>query len=212
MHPFGSVALDWQDETVWVIGGGPSLRGFDFERLRGKGKVIAVNKAMFLIPWADVGFTLDQHFCRKHRNDMVDYAAGGGLPFLALPPNEDGHKSIPGGVYIIRRRNPGLSKNPLDCYGVNSGYGALNLAFLSGSKRINLLGFDFDYDRDGQTHWHDGYEWHSKQNHKFYQRWTTAFDMASDQLRDAGVEVTNYTDEKTGSKVVQFPIKHYAEI
>src|SRR3972149_821520 len=60
-RPFWEVMPDgaWRGERCFIIGGGPSLAGFDFERLRGQGRIIAVNKAYLDAPFADILFFMD---------------------------------------------------------------------------------------------------------------------------------------------------------
>lgn len=56
---FGEVRKDeaWAP-GCYVVGSGPSLRGFDYESLRGQ-KIIAVNSAVRFVPWADTWVTCD---------------------------------------------------------------------------------------------------------------------------------------------------------
>ena len=51
----------WAGRRCFIIGGGPSLKGFDFERLRGE-RVIAINKAFYDVPFADIVFGMDRPF------------------------------------------------------------------------------------------------------------------------------------------------------
>ena len=44
----------WADEPCFLIGGGPSLQGFDFAQLEGKGRIIAVNRSFHYVPFADM--------------------------------------------------------------------------------------------------------------------------------------------------------------
>ena len=51
----------WSGRRCFIVGGGPSLKGFDFERLRGE-RVIAINKAFYDVPFADIVFAMDSPF------------------------------------------------------------------------------------------------------------------------------------------------------
>lgn len=212
MLSFSELAkIDWTGKAAYIVGGGPSLRGFDFSRLDGKGIVIGVNKVAFRMPRCDVFFTLDQTFSRHCRSEIVEFIKRGGEAVLAMPPNEAGHKQIEGATYVIRRRNAGLSDDPRDIYGVNSGYGALGLAYQRNPAAIGLLGFDMAYDEEGNTHWHEGYAWHARQNGKFMARWALAFDRAQQQLKAKGIDVVNFTGP-TGSKITNFPVSSLNDI
>jgi hypothetical protein len=50
---FWSVAREWAGETVFIVGGGPSVLGVDLEALRGQ-RVIAINSSVYKLPWADI--------------------------------------------------------------------------------------------------------------------------------------------------------------
>jgi hypothetical protein len=203
MLPFGKATENF-DQPVYIIGGGSSLVGFDFGRIKGNGYRLGVNKSAF---WAECDgmFSLDQHFVRMHRNDIQYFVNSGGDVWLAMPTNEDGHKLIDGATYIIRDRSKGLSSDPRYIYGVNSGYGALNLAFLKRAPSVALLGLDMQYGKEGQTHFHDGYSWHNPNSHRWMCRvWSRAFDLAAIQCKDAEVEVINYIGNPP-SKITAFP-------
>jgi len=55
---FKKVSPIWKGQTVYLIGGGPSLKGFDWNRLRNK-KSIAINKAIKFWPEADAMYWTD---------------------------------------------------------------------------------------------------------------------------------------------------------
>jgi len=52
-NPFWSVPREWPGETVFIVGGGPSVLGQDLEALRGR-RVIAINSSVYALPWADI--------------------------------------------------------------------------------------------------------------------------------------------------------------
>jgi len=207
--PFTTLKGDWSQWPVYILGGGPSLMDFDFSRLFGAGLLVGVNKGAFkryapsLVADCDVMVTLDQHFVRQHRAEIQAFVDEGGEAILIMPPSENGHRPVEGATYLYRRRNQGLSDNPADIYGVNSGYAALNAAYLMGAKEIGLLGFDMARAADGRTHHHEGYAWHNPDSHRMMDRWATNFEMARQQLDDAGVHVTNFVGTPR-SKVTAF--------
>lgn len=183
---FGSVSgKPWGE--VFLIGGGPSLRGFDFECLRGR-VLVAVNDAAVHVPFASALFSMDASWIRNRR-EMVDEFAG--EKYLAVAP--DFHfANGPVACYLKRdRQGRGLSTNPgvIHLGGGNSGYGALNLAVLKGATRIVLLGYDLT---GPNQHWHSGYSWaDALSSDSLYQRWAEQFDLAATELRQRGVRVVN---------------------
>jgi hypothetical protein len=49
---FWSVPQEWPGETVFIIGGGPSVLEQNLELLRGR-RVIVINSSVYAVPWAD---------------------------------------------------------------------------------------------------------------------------------------------------------------
>jgi hypothetical protein len=179
----------WHDKPVYLIGGGPSLKGFDFERIRGKGILLGVNRSAFDAP-CNVVFSLDSTWIR-HNYKTVD-KADFDEKILAVSPNYAFHEYPTKTVqYIYKMRNHGLSSIPSQIFGVNSGYAALNLAFLKRAKIIYLLGMDMNVSDPEKPHWHGSYKWQNFANHRYYNKWKNDFDFASIQLDKAGIKVYN---------------------
>jgi hypothetical protein len=59
----------WKGETVYIIGGGPSLKDFKWEWLIGK-ITIAVNKAFYSYPNADILYWTDGRFYNWIKDDI----------------------------------------------------------------------------------------------------------------------------------------------
>lgn len=204
--PFSEVKGDWSDQPLYIIGGGPSIKGFDFSKL--EGRKLGANKSAWFAD-CDALCTLDQTFVRRCRQEIVDYINTGKDAFLVMPSTEDGHKPIDGATYIYRHRNQGLSDVSDRIYGTNSGYACLGLAYLMGAKEIALLGFDMKNSvyRDGsvdRTHWHESYQWHNHANHRYLSRWGNEFDKSAWQLKEAGACVVNFVGPN-GSNLNAFP-------
>lgn len=68
-----SVPCLWPDETVFILGGGPSLPIERLTELRGKGKVIAINNAGFVAPWADLLFFADTRWWTWNRDRLGEF-------------------------------------------------------------------------------------------------------------------------------------------
>jgi hypothetical protein len=135
-------------DTIFIVGGGPSLKDFDFELLRDK-TVIAVNKAFMSIPFAQVLYWSDTRFYEWFPKE-IDAFTGIKVTCRPEPKRSD----------VINLLNTGKTGLETMSYGLrdggNSGYAAINLAYHLGAKRIVLLGFDMQ-NTTKQTHWHDGY-------------------------------------------------------
>jgi hypothetical protein len=187
--PWGQVTH--RADRIAVIGSGPSLKGVTLDIPEGV-VTITVNTAIELVPFPDFWFTLDTSI--QNRKIMANplpgtvyyaavyehYGSPTALPRHYRDPPE------PGVTYLRRIHGkgakagkPGLSRDPTGVHAGNSGYGAFNLAYLMGARRIALLGID------GQG----GYANRpgSPRGGLYHIPWL--FGTAKQQLHDAGVRV-----------------------
>ena len=198
---FGAVGPPWwNDRTVYVVGGGPSLKGFDFTRLPSLGHVFGVNQAM-VDAHCCAGISIDRLFIDANRLRLETFAAS---RELYLAPGNTWRKLLEpvAGATYLRNVPAGLSREPgTVATGGTSGYAALNLAVLKGAKRIVLLGYDYGL-IDGRHHYHDAYPWHHVANDQSWPAWAKQFDAAAPLLAAQGVEVVNASPQ---SAITCFP-------
>ena len=144
---FCKVDLRWPNECVYVVAGGPSLHGFDFDQLKGK-NVIAVKSAAEHLPWASMYVSMDAVAWKTpERLAALSKTGFKGEIWMAVPEdyNLDHVMCKTDNVkFIIRDNicNTGISPYPDRVYGFNSAVMGLNIAFLGGADRIVLMGFD----------------------------------------------------------------------
>lgn len=189
----------WSGETVACLGGGPSLTQEDVDRLRGRIRVIAINDAWRLAPWADVLYGCDWRWWVKHRG-VPDFA---GLK-LSLS-NSHGHLGDYPEIRLLE--NTGVDGLELRRSGLrtgrNGGYQAINLAVHLGARRILLLGYDMQAATDGRTHWFgDHAEWPTRPS-VYATAMLPHFAGLAAALHDAGIETINCTP---GSALTAFPM------
>lgn len=98
----------------------------------------------------------------------------------------------------------GLGRNKVH-WGSNSGYQAINLAYLWGARRIVLLGYDMQK-TGGQSHWFGDHPQGLNKNSP-YAMWVPKFDSLAADLRDEGVEVINATRETALRCFPRMPIE-----
>lgn len=177
----------WPGETVVCLATGPSLTQADVDYVRGKARVIAINDAYTLAPWADALYAADSQWWRWH--DGV--------------PSFDGakwsiHSSAWCGVAakypdVQRLRNTGpggLETDPTGLRtGLNSGYQAINLAYHYGARRIVLLGYDMQ-PSGGRSHF---FGEHPNGQRSPYTRFLQRFPTLAKPLAKRNVEVINCT-------------------
>jgi len=189
----------WSGELCFIIGGGPSLQGFNF-KLLSKYKTIGINKA-FQEFNSTINYAMDYNFF-----DMVQYTRDPRQPnyklhqkWLAYPGiklflRHDHTMIFTEGIYYVDELGIKMISYDLDkgIYpGNNSGFGALMVAIALGCRKIALLGYDF-VTQGSKTHWHEGY---SKQDLKSVQNNLISYRKAIDEfgpvILDMGIEVYN---------------------
>lgn len=183
----------WDNDLVAIVGAGPSLRGFDFEVLKGRCRVVAVKEMIFELPWADCGFAIDPPWMRRKHENLMEIAEK-----MVFAVDHDGiprkYTVIPGATYHQRTRADGLSFDPdiITCGGT-SGYAALNYVTLKRARNILLLGFDYRVKpgdlRTGHHYKDESYPWYHRQNERYWANWADDFDLCAHQLRQFGVNV-----------------------
>lgn len=131
---------------VFIIGGGPSLGGFDFSRLRGR-NTIGCNAAFKLgASVCNICIFSDLHWFDSFYSDLQAF---GGAVVTHCPHLR--HER-PGWLMWEERRECALPKDGLG--GSNSGAAAISLALRMGAKRVFLLGFDGSLSASGRSNWH----------------------------------------------------------
>lgn len=130
--------------TFVCLGSGPSITQEDVDYVRGKAKVICVNDTYRLAPWADYLYACDAKWWEHHIGDVGRLFQGELFTIQSSAVNRYGLQWKPDAA------KPGLGK---DCihHGKNSGYQAVNLAYLLGATRVLLLGYDMQK-LNGQRH------------------------------------------------------------
>lgn len=178
----GNIPNIYKNETIYIIGGGPSLKDFDFSKLNGK-ITIAINKAILHFPNANVAYWTDTRVYDWY-NKQIDNFKGLKITNKPNPCKE-------GIINVLNTGKTGLELNSNGIrHGNNSGYAAINVAYHLGAKRIILLGYDMGNSKNS-THWHDGYNL-PKSNPNLYQiSMLPNFDTLTEPLEKAGVEVLN---------------------
>jgi hypothetical protein len=157
------------NNSAFVIGGGPSLQGFDFSKLSNR-HTIGVNKSFLSLPDLEYFITVDFTFFKKiDKNLYKNHPAN---KFFVVDLSYPYLKEIDGRIVDIRsnlvyrlddfdvvvksRRKDGLGLSYDDFRtGKNSGYCALQLAIVLGFRKVYLLGFDLC--TNNSTHYHGGY-------------------------------------------------------
>jgi hypothetical protein len=148
------LAQRWEPEpllagaTVFILGGGPSLRGFDFGRLRGL-RTIAVNQAAAHVAEQDLLFFMDTNWWETNA-ELVDRWAG-----VPVTTSRNARRRGPKLRQVLTTPGPGFPPG-LVRRGRSSGHTAIGLAIALGARLIVLLGFDMRGEGT-RSHFHDRY-------------------------------------------------------
>lgn len=192
-----------RNKTIYCIGSGPSLRNILLMIPRSEDHVlIVVNRMAEWMHWADIVITSDTTILKNHYG-LPDFE-GAKIACMYNDFGEDHARQINTRkikprkdiIYLERRDDPGLSIHRDRIHGLaNSGFGALNLAFLMNPKKIILLGYDFTN--------HQSYCYNNspltKREFPHYERQYNQFRLAAEQLTFADIEVVN------GSLISELP-------
>lgn len=210
----------WSDFAVAILAGGPSLTREQVAQVASAReadllRVVVVNDAYLLAPWADLHYAADAKWHRWHTKGLdkpkLGLAAAQVAALWAAFPGErcsiqSSEEVLDERVHILKNlHHPsygmGLSLDPeMIVVGKNSGFQALNVAVLAGAKRVILLGYDGAIAKDGTSHWHGGHP--KPSTARTYEQFRQAFSAAEGALEKAGVSVVNCSP---GTAINSFP-------
>lgn len=130
-------------KRCFIIGGGSSLKGFDFSRLDGE-FTIAVNHSILHYPKADACIFLDAVFLDKNNNEARTFLKSyKGMIFCSFRTHY--HKDNPNAIPFYVNNDRVQSKFSRGLWGARlTGMAAISLAIVMGVDPIYLLGYDLN--------------------------------------------------------------------
>ena len=162
---YWAVPRCFEGETVAILAGGKTLSEADARHVRGRCRVIAINRARELAPWADWLFACDPTRFWAWYPEALDFA---GTKIVVRGCADMSRKTWRAlddlgrvGVKILRHsglgfpclpRHEGVSGDPAVVRGNNSLFQILSVIAHTGARTVLLLGADM---RGG--HFHSGY-------------------------------------------------------
>ncbi len=192
MSRFWTAPKYWVNDTVVIVGGGPSLKNFDLTGIE-KFKSIAVNSAFKLVPNADILFYADTRWWRWNSADIKKVFGTGRIVSTSSCAAAFLDPSVVrmGRDYRYQDQDEPLSTTPGYLSGSDSGYMAINLAVQMGASRIILLGFDMQFQGD-ETHWHPDHPITS-QITDYVDRFAPTYPRLVQALHKRGIEIIRCT-------------------
>ena len=136
----------WADQTVFIVGGGPSLKSFDFTRLRDR-HVLAINAAF--VDLAPIATAADIVFFRDHEWFARNRAALAGWAGLIVTVSAAAKADWPERVELVEANTAAMPRAR------TSGHQAVSLALMLAATRIVLLGFDWNLEGGNYHDRHD---------------------------------------------------------
>lgn len=190
--PNWRIPREWQGETVFIIGGGPSVAFQRPQRLEGR-KVIVVNSSYEVAPFAQYLFFGDNRWHEEHRNREAfkAFRARGGKVVTVSDPASGGY------LLKLRRIVPTSPANGLTFTGLalssqrTSFQGAINLAVMLGAGRIVLLGLDGRRAESGVSHHHTPHKWPTKPGNITWEKQKSQLQFAVKPLLERSIDVFN---------------------
>lgn len=172
----------WPQSTIVCLGGGPSLTREDVAWCQGRARVIAINDAYRLAPWADVLYACDAQWWAAHQ----------GVPsFQGLKFGLEPGAAKWGVQTLVPTGDTGLERSPAGLRtGKNSGYQGIGVAVHLGAVLVILLGYDMAPATDGREHWFGSHPAAIRRASP-YGSFLQKFETLPEALRPLGVTVIN---------------------
>lgn len=197
----------WKGRPAFIIGGGPSLRGFDFSKLKGE-IVVTVNRAFETYPDSVLNVAQDARLWGWYEENKLPYIKS--LSQDKTPKDRfhdyKGFKCwMNVQVFPFPEDIFQIDAVPMDDYssfdlaeGVpchsNSGLNAIMIAACLGANPIYLLGFDCKGENGRTSNFHSGYP-ESDSDQTYRDSFLPDFKDASYRLAKKGVRVINLNPE-----------------
>jgi len=175
----------WEGQDAYLIGGGASLRSFDFNQLIGR-NTIGSNDA-FRLGNAIIQICLfgDASWFHRTKFELEKF----GNPIVTCAPSLMTLNTPM--LKHMKRAREGLAKGSNLGWNFSTGASAINLAISLGAKRIFLLGYDMCLVNE-KSHWHDHRPHVTRE--AIFQRFIKGFKCISEHLVNYDVEVIHVMD------------------
>lgn len=182
----------WDGQDVYIIGGGESLKNFDWNILKDKNTIGCNDAFKHGKDVCKICIFGDSTWFKTFQHELALYE---GVVFTNHPKL---HKNRLPWLWVMDRETMGLHQNALG-WNFNTGALAVNLALLLGVKNIFLLGFDMKLSKKGEPNWHQNLVHKLKREaySKVYKKFQQGFDRVAKELKEKypNVKVINVTDD-----------------
>lgn len=178
---------DWSGAACAILACGPSLDQREVDLLNGRVKIIAINRAYELAPFADVLYGCDRRFW-NHNYKEENF--GNGLLVSQTHAGEPLREGVELKYFDIVLGDKMIFDEKKIGSGANGGFQSINAAYHFKAKKIILLGFDMKWSE--KLHFHGKHEPPLNNPSKnIFGRWKNGIESNSKELSNRGVEVLN---------------------
>ncbi len=179
----------WEGKTVYIVGGGSSLKDLDLSLIENQ-YCIGINNAYMLGDWIDICWFGDSRWLDWHIN--IDKLKKGWESFKGIKASccvkvKDDREI----KYVkLSSKQSGIDIDPCKVsWNRTSGTSGINLAYHLGAKRIVLLGFDMGL-INGRKNWHEDHFPHKDVPDPF-PKFLKCWEFIFEDLKRLGVEIIN---------------------
>lgn len=188
----------WEGKRCFILGGGESLKGFDFHKLDGE-VTLGINR-IFEFYQPTVTYMMDYRFLEQIKGGEMNaylnkdvYKAWlqyTGIKIFLCPITP---LRMEPNLFLVHRlddKRITLSADEGIYGGNNSGFGGLMLAIALGANPIYLLGFDMKCTT--ATHWHEGYPGQTLEGQRVKNKqFLDLMNEFAPWIKNMGIEVIN---------------------
>jgi hypothetical protein len=184
-------------DTIICVASGPSITQHQIDLIKESGLfTICVNRTFELLPNCDAIFACDIRWWYEYYELTQSHSPKSKLYTIAGIADHFYKKRSKGQniVQLDYESGIGLGKHKL-IHGGNSGYMAVNLAYLLGAKKIILIGYDHQH-TNGKRHWHSDYDKKKfPYNADNIDRMKDNFEGLAHDLINEGIDIVNCSIE-----------------
>ena len=191
----GRISRVLNGETIYILGGGPSLNKANLSLLEDK-KVLGVNQAYKLGDWVDYCYSGDKRWYNWNVKGLVDYKGVMITSYTDFKANKNSPT-----LNIGRISSFGISdKFPSHiAWNGNSGASAINVAYWLGARKVVLVGFDMRRVKDS-FNWHNDYPTKKRNSktqryHNPYINFMKCWRQVAVDAKRLGIEIVNTTSD-----------------
>lgn len=176
------------NETLFLIGGGPSLKDVDLTPLmKHQDRVLVSNNAFKLFPEAYLAHHTDWCWWEWNK-DQFHLFKGKYCSTTGIGANRNDYPKP--FIWLKKEGDSGFSGNFPMIRGNNAGYQLMNIAFILGASQIILLGYDLKHGKNNETQWHKEHLRDTATN-LWTERMLPEFNAIARPLAKKGIKVYN---------------------